>query len=732
MALKEACTSAPVLGYPDYSIPFILHTDSSTDGLGAVLYQQQGESKDDIRVIAYASRSLTASEINYAPHKLEFLALKWAVTDKFKEYLYGENKFEVYTDNTPLTYILTTAKLDACGQRWVADLANFNFTLHYKPGSTNTVADALSRIVWPDILTQADTEEFESMPANMVQALCLGVLCESLIDNAAYGLSVLPLEDHIPGQRGWNKDDWVQLQYNDPDLKILIDCFNNNTIKKRPFQPSDSKTLKHYFRIQNQLKLIDGVLYRTLSNNSQHQHLQHQIVLPKELFHRVMQGCHDETGHQGRDRTISLVRERFYWDTLYKDTSEYVAQCQRCLRRKGTSRPALLQPFFATQPLEIIHLDHLTLEPCKGQYESVLVVTDHFTRYAQAYAVKNLTALTTAKVLWEQFLRHYGFPQKILTDQGPGFESQLFQKLMSMARIEKLRTTSYHPQTNGHCERFNSTLMNMLGTLTPDQKKDWKSHLLTMCHAYNSTQHSVTGFSPYYLMFGRHPRLPIDYQLGITRDNLAQPSKFRFVNKLNERLHEAYAKAEALTQEEANRQKKLYDRRSKDVVLTPGDLVLVRVVKWTERHKIQDKWEQEEYVVVSQPDPFLPVYKVRPISGGNTRTLHRNLLLPLGLQMKSTEDQDSSDIAFDEVREKSLTPPEVGIFPDGSSVHPPSENIDSNSEEVAGIVDDIASTNGENLQQTENNVDSTNQDSNTSTIDMDDNLSGLNEFWELV
>ena len=112
-----------------------------------------------------------------------------------------------------------------------------------------------------------------------------------------------------------------------------------------------------------------------------------------------------------------------------------------------------------------------------------------------------------------------------------------------------------------------------------------------MCHAYNATQYPVTGFSPYYLMFGRCPGLPIDYPLGITRDNLAQPSKFRFVNMLNERLHKAYAKAEELTQEEANRQKKLYYRRSKDVILNPGDLVLVRIVKWTERHKIQDKWE---------------------------------------------------------------------------------------------------------------------------------------------
>ena len=301
-----------------------------------------------------------------------------------------------------------------------------------------------------------------------------------------------------------------------------------------------------------------------------------------------------------------------------------------------------------------------------------------------------------------------------------------------MARIEKLRTTSYHPQTNGQCERFNSTLMNMLGTLTPDQKKDWKSHLLTMCHAYNSTQHSVTGFSPYFLMFGRHPRLPIDYQLGINRDNLAQPSKFQFVNKLNERLREAYAKAETLAQQEANRQKKLYDRRSRDVTLFPGDLVLVRIVKWTERHKIQDKWEQEEYVVVSQPDPFLPVYKVRPISVGNVRTLHRNLLLPLGLQMKSTEDQDSSDIAFDEVREQSSTPPEVGIFPDGPSVHPPSTDLELNLEEEDGKLDETSSTNGENPKQPKNINRIENQDSNTSVLDIDDNLSGLNEFWELV
>ena len=112
----EKLTSPPVLAYADYSKEFILNIDASGDGLGAVLYQET----DGIEhVIAYASRGLRANECNYPAHKLEFLALKWAVTDKFHDYLYG-NKFQVRTDNNPLTYVLTTAKLDATGHRWLA------------------------------------------------------------------------------------------------------------------------------------------------------------------------------------------------------------------------------------------------------------------------------------------------------------------------------------------------------------------------------------------------------------------------------------------------------------------------------------------------------------------------------------------------------------------------------------------------------------------------------------
>ncbi len=108
----------PVLAYANYDLPFVVHTDASSKGLGAVLYQKQ-EGKD--RVVAYSSRSLKPSEKNYPAHKLEFLALKWAVSEKLHDYLYG-TQFTVVTDNNPLTYILTTAKLDATGHRWVAPL----------------------------------------------------------------------------------------------------------------------------------------------------------------------------------------------------------------------------------------------------------------------------------------------------------------------------------------------------------------------------------------------------------------------------------------------------------------------------------------------------------------------------------------------------------------------------------------------------------------------------------
>ena len=220
----------------------------------------------------------------------------------------------------------------------------------------------------------------------------------------------------------------------------------------------------------------------------------------------------------------------------------------------------------------------------------------------------------------------------------------MIQELCKIAGVKKLHTTPYHPQSNGQCERFNSTLCDMLDTLSDEKKSDWKSHLGCMTHAYNCTKHASTTYSPYYLMFGRHPRLPIDVAFGLHKPNCSDNcSKSRYIQKLRRRLNYAHKKASKYSSERAQKYKTSYDKSVKGPQLQVNDLVLVKIVAHKARHKIQDKWESEEYIVIEQPIPGTPVYRVRPVTGTKVRTLHRNLLLPLGVKYQPDIDSDESD-----------------------------------------------------------------------------------------
>ena len=288
------------------------------------------------------------------------------------------------------------------------------------------------------------------------------------------------------------------------------------------------------------------------------------------------------------------------------------------------------------------------MEPSKGNIENVLVITDHFTRYALAYPSKTQTAQATARILWDNFICHYGFPERFISDQGRNFESDLIKELCKIAGVKKVHTTPYHPQGNGQCERFNSTLCNMLGTLSEEEKSDWKSHLGCMTHAYNCTKHASTTYSPYYLMFGRHPRLPIDIEFGLNKPNSSDnSSKSRYIQKLRRRLNYAFQKASKYSDQQAKKYKQGYDKSVKGPQLHENDLVLVKIVAHKGRHKLQDRWEPEEFVVIEQPIAGTPVYKVKPVNGNNVRTLHRNLLLPLGVKLEPDYESDDSILEED-------------------------------------------------------------------------------------
>ena len=644
--LKAMCVSTPILAYPDYQLPFTLHTDSSTDGLGAVLYQKQD---GKLRVIAYASRSVSKAESNYPAHKLEFLALKWAVCEKFHEYLYGSKSFEVFTDNNPLTYVLTSAKLDACGQRWVAKLANYNFSIKYRCGVSNTEADALSRIKWPEALSENIDIDNGCMDTHVINAILTGAVTKSsLIESVSCSAEVISTE--LDKDTGKLSDiNWTKEQRLDPNLGVIIRLIESGQLTKRKLQGKDSSEVKSFLRNKKSLKLVKDVLYRkSFSDNSTSKKTLWQLVVPKLFRERALLGCHDDVGHQGILRTLSLLRERFYWPGMQEEATQHVLKCSRCLRRKTPPQVAPLQPILVTQPLELVHMDYLSLEPSKGNIENVLVITDHFTRYALAYPSKTQTAQATARILWDNFICHYGFPEKFISDQGRNFESDLIKELCKIAGVKKVHTTPYHPQGNGQCERFNSTLCNMLGTLSEEEKSDWKSHLGCMTHAYNCTKHASTTYSPYYLMFGRHPRLPIDVEFGLNKPNCSDnSSKSRYIQKLRRRLNYAFQKASKYSDQQASKYKHSYDKSVKGPQLHENDLVLVKIVAHKGRHKLQDRWEPEEYVVIEQPIAGTPVYKVKPVNGDNVRTLHRNLLLPLGVKLEPDYESDDSILEED-------------------------------------------------------------------------------------
>jgi len=632
--IKDKLTQPPILAYANYQLPFVVHTDASGTGLGAVLYQQQGGQE---RVIAYASRSLKPSEKNYPAHKLEFLALKWAVTEKFHDYLYG-CKFTVLTDNNPLTYVQTTAKLDATGHRWMASLASYDFKIRYRSGRSNAAADGLSR--------REDAYDV-IVESNVIRAVCLSVTVDHEKAPLVFSLTTPdttenddgePSEEHIQAHALSSKD-WRKAQRDDPVISRVIDHLLQGS---RPIAQQALPGIGKYAREWGKLELRDQVLHRkSLSDGS----VTWQLVLPSCLREDIFSSLHDDLGHQGRDRTVSLFKQRFYWPGMETWIAEKVSKCLRCIKRKTPGSTAPLVSVVSSSPMEVICMDFLKVDRSKGGYEDILVVTDHFTRYAQAYPTKNQTAKTTARVIFDNFVTHYGFPSRIHSDQGPNFMSSMMKELCELAGMAKTNTTPYHAMGNGMPERFNQTLLKMLGTLEDNQKSDWKSHINTLVHAYNVTTHPSTGFSPYYLLFGRHPKLAIDAFLGLSTGDEMAKDKNEFIRKLKERLASSYEKAKEAAQKAAGKNKRAYDTKAHATALKPGDYVLLRNVTLRGRQKLADKWEDVPYLVVRQPNADIPVFEIRKAvpHARKTRVVHRNLLLPLRVTEDKTEVEKETE-----------------------------------------------------------------------------------------
>lgn len=204
--------------------------------------------------------------------------------------------------------------------------------------------------------------------------------------------------------------------------------------------------LSFFIRELNRLEIHDGVLYRKRQDGDQ---VTHQRVLPEELRASVLQSLHNDMGHLGIDRTLDLVRTRFYWPRMATEVEQKVKTCARCIRRKGTpERAARLVYITTTRPLELVCMDFLSLEPDGSNTSNILELTDHFTKFAFSLPTPNQKSKTVARCLWDQFIVHYGIPERLHSDQGPDFEAKLIKDLCEISGIKKIRTTHYHPRGN--------------------------------------------------------------------------------------------------------------------------------------------------------------------------------------------------------------------------------------------------------------------------------------------
>ena len=676
--LKLRLTTAPILTYPDFSKEFILHTDASATALGAVLCQE----KEGVEhVIAYWSRQLNKPERNYSTIEREALATVAAIKE-FYPYLYGF-PFKLFTDHNPLTALKGLKDVGGRLARWMIFLQQFSFQIKYKPGKVNSDADALSRrpgngvggdSCGCEVGDGVGGDSGECRVGDGVGGDSGGCEvgdgvggdsggCEvgDGVDGDSGGCGVgdgvggdsggCEVGDGVGGDSGGGgvgmgsgryqttdlKDSQTDLdttpittiallsifpglgnirsaQRDDEDLKAIID-----ELAKGVTPTSSHPGLKKSF-------LEDGILCRKiLLNGVEHT----QIAIPLNLKETVLKQLHDHAGHLGVRKTTSKIKERFYWPGYEQDIETYIRECEQCQRRNPPNpRPiAPLGTIKTTEPFEKISWDIMGPLPTSEQGNKyIVVVTDLFSKWVEAFAIRDTTSTTLATVLVDEVISRYGVPTCIHSDQGANLCSEVIQTMCKLLGMGRTRTSAYHPQGNGQVERFNRTVEAMLAKSVKENQRNWDACLPKVLFAYRTAVHEATGFTPFHLMFGRTPKLPVDVMLGRVEgeESVSYP---QYVQELHRQLKDAFAFTRERLATRHRQQKAAYDQNSRAMEFKVGDRVWLYVpaVKPGKTKKLSTLW-RGPYTVIDRTGPVN--YCIQLIGSATTVIVHRNRLKP--------------------------------------------------------------------------------------------------------
>lgn len=526
--LKEALTTEPLLRHPNYSLPMEIHCDASGEGLGAVLVQRIDEKEHPI---AYASRLLKACEKNYTVTELECLALVFAVK-RFKAFIWGM-QVRIVTDHHALCWLLKKRDLTGRLARWSLALQDLELEIVHKSGKHHQDADALSR-------SPVDEPDAET-------------------DITSYYVGFSP---HLGGI----SDVGVQRQQSEDSFCAkIIRAFESESQQKRDF------------KIKRQFIIRKNLLYRrTIRNGREH----FQLCVPKTLTRSILLACHDDitAGHLGVTRTLDKITRRYYWPKMITKIVAYVRSCVDCQMRKQSSalKGGLLKPIKVSRPFEIVGMDVLGPFPQSelgNRY--ILVAIDYLTKWVIAKAISRTTSDLVAQFFVENIVLQHGAPEKLLTDRGRYFNSKFSRQLYRCLRTNYVSTTAYHPQCNGLVERFNKTLAQMLSMYVSTSQKDWDQVLPFVIFGYNTSRQDSTRCTPFYMLYGREPHLPIDTALGNEFDDNDETLEITPVHRRASQMQSIRERVRRQLEVVHARQRHRYNQRRIPKVFDVGDLILI-------------------------------------------------------------------------------------------------------------------------------------------------------------
>ena len=668
--LKTALISAPILAYPRPEGQFTLDTDASGVAVGAVLSQLQDEEQ---KVIGYFSKALTKPEQAYCTTRKELLAVVLALKH-FQPYVYGRTTV-LRTDNAAVSWMRSLKNPTGQVARWLQGLGEYDLIVTHHPGRIHNNADALSRrpcapCAHQQSLSekyQQDEEEdnpprdeagplggagvclattsslktthiyFEIRGLSLSQSLGLQESAEEDMSppdetgpqgEAGLHLGATTRQQAIPAQGtlrrnqgwldGWDVDQMRLAQLQDEVIGPILLQYEEDPEKPDwptlSHLPAGSKEIWSNWR---NLNIKDGLMFRRFYNSKAKKD-SWQLLVPKAKQKEVFQHLHEHNtgGHIGTERTIHKINQAFYWPNMRQVIQEMCRKCDRCAVRKPPlkNNRAPLKQYLVGEPMERIAIDILGPLPRTRQGNRfVLVISDYFTKYAEAVALPDFEAETVAKAVVEQFICRFGTPRQLHSDRATNFESKVFQNVCKLLNIHKTRTTSRNPQSDGMVERFNRTLATMLTMYCESKQNTWDQHLPYVMLAYRSSVHDSTGFSPNMMMLGREVELPLQAVVGSPQGEPWETTE-DYVSLLQERLQDAHREARRHLQRSAQYQQRAYEHRNvAQRQFNVGDAVWYHNSSLKKGHckKFTSPWKGP-YIVVKQISDVVYLLKLKP------------------------------------------------------------------------------------------------------------------------